>query len=72
MHGLELAAAAVVATAVIAMARTLARGPGRALLAVAAAALALLVPGTAGQVGTILGAARSAPSRSVARCGRCR
>jgi len=54
VHGLELAAAAVVATAVIAMARSLARGPVRAALAVAAAAVALLVPGTAGQVGTIL------------------
>ena len=34
MHGLELAAAAVVAAAVIAMARTLARGPARLLIAV--------------------------------------
>ena len=57
MHGLELAAAAVVATAVIAMARALARGPARAALAVAAAAVALLAPGTAGQVGTIVVAA---------------
>ena len=54
VHGLELAAAAVVATAVIAMARTLARGPARAALAIAAAAVALLLPGTASQVGTIL------------------
>ena len=45
VHGLELAAAAVVATAVIAMARTLARGPARAALAIAAAAVALLLPG---------------------------
>jgi chromate transporter len=57
VHGLELAAAAVVATAVVAMARTLARGRGRALLAVAAAAVALLVPGSAGQIVTILAAA---------------
>jgi chromate transporter len=57
VHGLELAAAAVVATAVIGMARTLVRGPGRALLAVAAAAVALLVPGSAGQVVTVLAAA---------------
>jgi chromate transporter len=54
VHGLELAAAAVVATAVIAMARTLARGPVRAALAAAAAAAALLVPGSLGQVTTIL------------------
>ena len=57
VHGLELAAAAVVATAVVAMARTLARGRGRALLAVAAAAVALLVPGSTGQIVTILAAA---------------
>jgi len=54
VHGLELAAAAVVATAVIAMARTLARGPARVVLAVAAAAVALAFPGSAGQVATIL------------------
>ena len=54
MHGLELAAAAVVLTAVIAMARTLARGPVKALLAAAAAAVALLFPGTVGQLATIL------------------
>ena len=54
MHGLELAAAAVVATAVIAMARTLARGPARAVLAIAAAVVALALPGTASQVATIL------------------
>ena len=39
VHGLELAAAAVVAAAVIAMARTLARGPARLLIAAAAAAV---------------------------------
>jgi len=54
VHGLELAAAAVVATAVIAMARTLARGPARAVLAIAAAVVALVLPGTASQVATIL------------------
>jgi chromate transporter len=54
VHGLQLAAAAVVATAVIAMARTLARGPGRMLLAVVAASIALLAPGSPGQVATIL------------------
>ena len=54
MRGLQLAAAAVVATAVIGMGRTLARGPCRLTIAVAAAAVALLVPGSAGQVATIL------------------
>ncbi len=57
VHGLELAAAAVVATAVIGMGRTLARGAVRLTLAAAAAAAALLVPGSPGQVGTILVAA---------------
>lgn len=56
LHGLELAAAAVVLAAVIAMARTLARGPARLCLAVGAAAVALLVPGAAGQTLTILAA----------------
>ena len=56
VHGLELAAAAVVAAAVIAMARTLARGPARLLIAAAATAVALLVPGSLGQVVTILAA----------------
>lgn len=54
LHGLELAAAAVVLAAVIAMARTLARGPARLVLAVGAAAVALLVPGVAGRTLTIL------------------
>jgi chromate transporter len=54
VHGLELAAAAVVATAVIAMARALAHGSARAALAVAAAVVALVFPGTASQVGTIV------------------
>ncbi len=56
VHGLELAAAAVVAAAVIAMARTLARGPARMVLAVAAAAIALALPGARGQGVTILAA----------------
>ena len=47
MHGLELAAAAVVLTAVIAMARTLARGAVKAGLAIAATAVALALPGHA-------------------------
>ena len=54
LHGLELAAAAVVLAAVIAMARTLARGAARIVLAVGAAAVALLVAGAAGQTLTIL------------------
>ena len=54
VHGLELAAAAVVAAAVIGMAQTLARGPARLLVAVAAATVAVLVPGALGQVATIL------------------
>jgi chromate transporter len=57
VHGLELAAAAVVTTAVLTMARTLARGPVRVALAVAAAAVALLAPGPAVQAATIVGAA---------------
>jgi len=56
VHGLELAAAAVVAAAVIAMARALARGPARLLIAAAATAVALLVPGSLGQVVTIVAA----------------
>ena len=56
VHGLELAAAAVVAAAVIAMARTLARGPARMVLAVAAVAIALALPGARGQGVTILAA----------------
>jgi len=54
VHGLELAAAAVVLTAVIGMARTLARGPVKAAIAIAATAVALLWPGTFGQLGTIV------------------
>jgi chromate transporter len=56
VRGLELAAAAVVATAVIAMARVLARGPVRLTIAAVATAIALLAPGSAGQVATILAA----------------
>ncbi len=56
LRGLELAAAAVVLAAVVAMARTLARGPAKLALAVAAAAAALLAPGTAVQTLTILAA----------------
>ena len=54
VQGLELAAAAVVASAVIGMRKALARGPVRLALAAAAAAAALLVPGSPGQAATIL------------------
>ena len=54
MHGLELAAAAVVLTAVIAMARSLVRGAVKAVIAIAATTVALLYPGTFGQLLTIL------------------
>ncbi|MSO96256.1 MAG: chromate efflux transporter [Thermoleophilia bacterium] len=54
VQGLELAAAAVVAAAVIGMRKALARGPARLALAAAAAAAALLVPGSPVQAATIL------------------
>ena len=54
VHGLELAAAAVVLTAVIAMARTLARGVSKLVIAIAATLVALFYPGTLGQLMTIL------------------
>lgn len=58
LHGLKIAAVAVVALAVLQMARSLAPDRNRATLAVAAAALALLLPTTIGQLGAIvLGAA---------------
>jgi chromate transporter len=58
LHGLKIAAVAVVALAVLQMARSLAPDRNRATLAVAAAALALLLPTTVGQLGgIILGAA---------------
>src|SRR6185295_9275149 len=50
LHGLKIVAVAVVAQAVIAMARTLTPDLPRALLAVAAAALALFAPTTLGQI----------------------
>ncbi|MBU6259099.1 MAG: chromate efflux transporter [Burkholderiales bacterium] len=53
LHGLEIAAAAVVAQAVWGMGRTMAQGRGRATLAVAACAAATLWPNAAGQVGAI-------------------
>ena len=58
IHGLKIAAVAVVALAVLQMARSLVPDRSRATLAVAAAALALFLPSTVGQLGAIvLGAA---------------
>jgi chromate transporter len=54
LRGLELAAVAVVLTALLAMARTLTPDLPRLALAAAAAVLALAVPGPAGQTLTIL------------------
>jgi chromate transporter len=53
LHGLMIVAVAVVAQAVWGMARSLAPDRWRMTLAVAAAALALSFPGTAGQLGAI-------------------
>lgn len=50
IHGLKLAAVAVVAHAVWNMARTLAPDAARAVLALLAAAVCLVLPGTAGQL----------------------
>lgn len=57
VHGLKLAAAAVVAQAVWAMARSLCRGPARQALALMACGLALWQPGMAGQGAAMLSAA---------------
>jgi chromate transporter len=54
LHGLKVAAVAVVANAVLTMMRTLAPDRERATLAVAAAALVLAVPSSFGQVVAIL------------------
>src|ERR1700729_222012 len=54
LHGLKIAAVAVVAQAVWGMASTMATGRTRASLAVAAAALVLAVPTTFGQLGAIV------------------
>jgi chromate transporter len=54
LHGLKVAAVAVVAQAVLAMARSLAPDRTRATLAVAAAAFVLAVPATWSQVGAIV------------------
>jgi chromate transporter len=54
LDGLKAAAVAVVALAVLSMARTLTPDRARATLAVAAAILALAIPSTLGQVGAIV------------------
>ncbi len=54
LHGLKVAAVAVVALAVWGMARTMANDRPRASLAVAAAALVLALPGTPGQIAAIV------------------
>ena len=54
IHGLKVAAVAVVAQAVLGMMRTLAPDRERATLAVAAAAIVLLVPTAWGQIGAIV------------------
>src|SRR3974390_1782672 len=53
LHGLKIAAVAVVAQAVGGMAGTMATGKTRATLAVVSAAIVLFVPTTAGQIGAI-------------------
>ena len=81
LHGLKIAAVAVVAQAVWGMAGTMATGKARATLAVAAAAVVLAVPTTAGQLSAIaLGAVAGvvllrterapSPSALAARVGR--
>jgi chromate transporter len=54
LHGLKIAAVAVVAQAVLGMLRTLAPDRARATLAVAAAALVLALPGSFAQIGAIV------------------
>jgi chromate transporter len=54
LHGLKVAAVAVVALAILGMARTLAPDRERASLAVLALAIALAIPSAWGQIGAIL------------------
>jgi chromate transporter len=81
LHGLKIAAVAVVAQAVWGMASTMATGKPRATLAVAAAAIVLAMPSTTGQLsaialgaiaGVVLLRSERAPSASPAgpRVGR--
>ncbi|WP_428029511.1 chromate efflux transporter [Ancylobacter sp.] len=57
LNGLKVAAAAIVADAVLAMARTLCPDRPRRSLALLAAAMAALLPGAFGQIGVIVGGA---------------
>lgn len=81
LHGLKIAAVAVVAQAVWAMARTMAANKSRATLAIAAAVIVLFWPTTAGQlsaigVGAVMGLLvlrgeeAQVPSRLAVRAGR--
>ena len=54
LHGLKVAAVAVVAQAVLGMARTLAPDRARATLAVVAAIIVLALPSVWGQIGAIV------------------
>jgi chromate transporter len=54
LHGLKVAAVAVVAQAVLSMMRSLAPDRARATLAVAAAAIVLALPSSFGQIGAII------------------
>ncbi len=54
LHGLKVAAVAVVALAILGMARTLTPDRGRATLAVLAAVIALAIPSAWGQIGAIV------------------
>src|SRR5579883_1505163 len=54
LHGLKVAAVAVVALAIWSMARTMANDRPRATLAIVAAALVMAAPGTRGQLGAIV------------------
>ncbi|MEH6952977.1 chromate efflux transporter (plasmid) [Nitrobacter sp. NHB1] len=54
LHGLKVAAVAVVALAILGMARTLTPDRGRATLAVLAAVTALAIPSAWGQIGAIV------------------
>ena len=71
LHGLKVVAVAVVAQAILGMARNLCPDPPRASLAVAGAALALLVPGITGQLltlalGAVVGLTLLAPAATAA------
>lgn len=59
LHGLKIAAVAVVAQAVIAMARALTPDFSRAIIALCAAAIALLIPAPLGQISIIAAGAAS-------------